>query len=226
MAKNKKTNKKITNKISVSSHSSKALTHSGLKTSCASKSSKSLLAITGISRASSATNSSVDPNVESVTNDERLENDDLDHSLTREPINLGVKNVRQILNCIKDSTLEVKDLILNECNIIYECKICTNLFRSLANFVAHKRIYCKNHFCERMLLFDSTHLHFNDEDDDNCDDNDIEDEELPNETNETNDEQTVHMLDPNTGSSPVIVSPVSSSATNSSTENVNPNKFK
>ena len=40
--------------------------------------------------------------------------------------------------------LQVVDVLLNECSIIYECKVCFNLFRSLANFISHKRTFCKN----------------------------------------------------------------------------------
>ncbi|XP_054166092.1 zinc finger protein 800-like [Oppia nitens] len=157
---------------------------------------------------------------DSVSNDDRYD-DNIDHSLTREPINLGVKNVRQILNCIKDSSVEVKDLILNECNIIYECKICTNLFRSLANFISHKRFYCKNHYCERMLLFDSTQIHFNDEEEemeDNCDDNDVVETVI-------HTQQTPEPEEAISGNTSLdIISPMSSSsATNSCVENVNPN---
>jgi hypothetical protein len=38
---------------------------------------------------------------------------------------------------------------LNECNLIYECKTCIGLFRSLANFVAHKRTFCRNKIRDR-----------------------------------------------------------------------------
>lgn len=41
---------------------------------------------------------------------------------------------------------QLQELLLNECTIIYECKICRNLFRSLANFISHKRIYCIKNF--------------------------------------------------------------------------------
>lgn len=34
-------------------------------------------------------------------------------------------------------------MLSNECDIVYECKVCRNLFRSLANFISHKRVYCK-----------------------------------------------------------------------------------
>ena len=39
---------------------------------------------------------------------------------------------------------QVVHVLLNECNIIYECKVCFNMFRSLANFISHKRSFCKN----------------------------------------------------------------------------------
>jgi hypothetical protein len=32
---------------------------------------------------------------------------------------------------------------LHECNVIYECRTCFNMFRSLCNFIAHKRSYCR-----------------------------------------------------------------------------------
>ncbi|XP_015791958.1 zinc finger protein 800 isoform X2 [Tetranychus urticae] len=83
--------------------------------------------------------------------------DDRDVSTIREPINLGTNNVRQILQCVHNGTPEIKDIILNECNIIYECRICRNLFRSLANLLSHKRFYCKDHQCENMLLFDDSY---------------------------------------------------------------------
>lgn len=41
---------------------------------------------------------------------------------------------------------QVRQLLANECDLIYECKVCRNVFRSLVNFISHKRIYCKNTF--------------------------------------------------------------------------------
>lgn len=38
--------------------------------------------------------------------------------------------------------------------MIYECKACRNIFRSLANFISHKRIYCRANFCT------TQHFHF------------------------------------------------------------------
>lgn len=46
-------------------------------------------------------------------------------------------------------TEEIRKVVLEECNIIYECKGCNNLFRSLANLVKHKRTYCTDHHRER-----------------------------------------------------------------------------
>lgn len=36
----------------------------------------------------------------------------------------------------------MKHLLNHECDLIYECKVCKSLFRSLLNFISHKRIYC------------------------------------------------------------------------------------
>lgn len=44
-------------------------------------------------------------------------------------------------------------MLANECDLIYECKVCRNVFRSLVNFISHKRIYCKDTF--------NSSVHFN-----------------------------------------------------------------
>lgn len=48
---------------------------------------------------------------------------------------------------------QIRNLLATECDIIYECKVCRNIFRSLANFISHKRIYCRNAF--------NSSIHFN-----------------------------------------------------------------
>lgn len=78
-----------------------------------------------------------------------------DHSVLQRPITLGTQNVKQILHCMSNGSREVKDVLLNECSILFECKVCRNLFRSLANLLAHKRIYCTEHLCETMSLCSS-----------------------------------------------------------------------
>ncbi|XP_013776064.1 zinc finger protein Xfin-like [Limulus polyphemus] len=89
---------------------------------------------------------------ESTNNNTSSNFEELDHSLLQTPLNLGTKDIRQILHCLQSGTREVRDIILNECSIIYECKVCRNMFRSLANLLAHKRFYCKKHLCESMVL--------------------------------------------------------------------------
>lgn len=79
-----------------------------------------------------------------------------DESLMVPPINTGSRGPRQILNVIRDGTSEARDIVLNECNIIFECRLCSNMFRSLPNFMAHKRLYCTDHLCSGMRLFDDT----------------------------------------------------------------------
>ncbi|XP_077517041.1 uncharacterized protein LOC144127921 isoform X1 [Amblyomma americanum] len=75
-----------------------------------------------------------------------------DHSVLQRPIALGVQGVRQIVQCMTGGSREVKDVLLNECNVLFECKVCRSLFRSLANLLAHKRVYCTQHLCEAMPL--------------------------------------------------------------------------
>lgn len=73
---------------------------------------------------------------------------EMDHSVLHKSIMLGTENARQVVQCILKGSSEVRSVLLNECNVLYECKVCRNLFRSLANLLAHKRIYCKEHVCE------------------------------------------------------------------------------
>ncbi|XP_050041201.1 uncharacterized protein [Dermacentor andersoni] len=75
-----------------------------------------------------------------------------DHSVLQRPIVLGVQGVRQIMQCMSSGSREVKDVLLNECSVLFECKVCRSLFRSLANLLAHKRVYCTQHLCEAMPL--------------------------------------------------------------------------
>lgn len=50
--------------------------------------------------------------------------------------------------------IQIRNLLSNECDLIYECKACRNIFRSLANFISHKRIYCRANFST------TQHFHF------------------------------------------------------------------
>ncbi|XP_033726828.1 LOW QUALITY PROTEIN: mucin-4-like [Pecten maximus] len=70
----------------------------------------------------------------------------IDFSVISMAIEAGHKMVQQILNCVHYGTPEVRNLMYNECDFIVECRVCHNLFRSIPNFVAHKRIYCTAEF--------------------------------------------------------------------------------
>ncbi|KAL9891609.1 uncharacterized protein ACN2A1_007580 [Glossina fuscipes fuscipes] len=75
-----------------------------------------------------------------------MDNDNLseeDISLTRQPLRTALTGFREAKNAFENGTEEVRRLLLQECSLIYECHVCRNLFRSLANFITHKRIYCK-----------------------------------------------------------------------------------
>lgn len=51
---------------------------------------------------------------------------------------------------------QLRKLLSRECDLIYECKVCRNIFRSLTNFISHKRVYCRGSFNA------SDHFHFRD----------------------------------------------------------------
>uniref|UniRef100_A0A8D8WF20 Zinc finger protein 800 n=1 Tax=Cacopsylla melanoneura TaxID=428564 RepID=A0A8D8WF20_9HEMI len=52
-------------------------------------------------------------------------------------------HVSELLN---SGTKEIQDVLKLECALIYECKVCRGLFRSIINFVIHKRKYCVTKF--------------------------------------------------------------------------------
>ncbi|RZF39207.1 hypothetical protein LSTR_LSTR012949 [Laodelphax striatellus] len=69
-----------------------------------------------------------------------------DNSVLRPPLETSVAGLRQAVRLFETSTPEVVHLMSFECDIIYECRVCKNLFRSVANFISHKRIYCTRRF--------------------------------------------------------------------------------
>lgn len=69
-----------------------------------------------------------------------------DTSLLRPSIKTSVTGVRQVISALEAGTREVRGYLLNEVNIVYECKVCFNMFRSVANLTAHKRSYCIERF--------------------------------------------------------------------------------
>ncbi|XP_063843680.1 uncharacterized protein LOC135090657 [Scylla paramamosain] len=65
----------------------------------------------------------------------------------------GVVNVAELLLTATD---EVRKLILNECDMVLQCKVCKILFSSVDNFLTHKRIYCQEEFADRTLFHRAT----------------------------------------------------------------------
>jgi len=41
--------------------------------------------------------------------------------------------MKQAVHSLETGSLEVKRVLLNEANLIYECKVCLGMFRSIAN---------------------------------------------------------------------------------------------
>ncbi|KAJ2952137.1 hypothetical protein O0L34_g4416 [Tuta absoluta] len=70
----------------------------------------------------------------------------IDFAVLRKPIPTSVTGFAQARKIFDLATEELKDLLANECDLMYECKVCRNIFRSLANFISHKRVYCKEKF--------------------------------------------------------------------------------
>ncbi|XP_066583445.1 zinc finger protein 800 isoform X2 [Prorops nasuta] len=69
-----------------------------------------------------------------------------DLSELHKPIDISVSSLFQVTKLFETGSNEVKAILSRECDIVYECRICRSLFRSLANFISHKRIYCTNKF--------------------------------------------------------------------------------
>lgn len=80
------------------------------------------------------------------------QSEDEDISVLRTPIQIHGKTVDHILNGIHYGTPELRNLLLEECDIIFECKVCRALFRDMPNFIAHKRRYCEK------SIFEINHL--------------------------------------------------------------------
>ena len=55
-------------------------------------------------------------------------------------------NLFQVIHALECGTGEVKEVLLEEINLMYECKTCFAVFRSVANLIAHKRTFCKGRY--------------------------------------------------------------------------------
>eukprot|EP00092_Neocalanus_flemingeri_P001163 GFUD01001239.1.p1 GENE.GFUD01001239.1~~GFUD01001239.1.p1 ORF type:complete len:800 (-),score=164.28 GFUD01001239.1:208-2607(-) len=87
-----------------------------------------------------------------------------DLSQLKPPIKTSVSGTRQVIHAMETATGEVKSFLLNEINLMYECKTCLSVFRSLANLIAHKRTFCKgkyqdtHHFYQDKEGLDATEM--------------------------------------------------------------------
>ncbi|KAK5650805.1 hypothetical protein RI129_001834 [Pyrocoelia pectoralis] len=70
-------------------------------------------------------------------------NEQIDLSHIGKTIHTSLFGLRQVLALFETATEEVQAYITYECDIMYECRICRTIFRSLANFILHKRNYCQ-----------------------------------------------------------------------------------
>ena len=69
-----------------------------------------------------------------------------DLSQLKSPIKTSLSGTKQVIHALECGTGEVKEYLLEEINLMYECKTCFSVFRSIANLVAHKRTFCKSKF--------------------------------------------------------------------------------
>jgi len=64
-----------------------------------------------------------------------------DLSILKPPILTTITGMKQAVHSLETGSLEVKRVLLNEANLIYECKVCLGMFRSIANLGNLKEKY-------------------------------------------------------------------------------------
>ncbi|XP_017130870.1 zinc finger protein 800 [Drosophila elegans] len=74
--------------------------------------------------------------------EEQMDHNGDDISLLQRPLRTAHAGFEEARRAYEDGTTEVRQLLSLECSLIYECKVCRNMFRSLANFISHKRVFC------------------------------------------------------------------------------------
>ena len=74
----------------------------------------------------------------------------VDESSLRRPsaVGRGHQGAAQLLQCLRAGTAEVRQLMLSECDVIFECRVCRALYRALPDFLRHKRNYCTSWSCD------------------------------------------------------------------------------
>ncbi|KAH8292982.1 hypothetical protein KR054_002874 [Drosophila jambulina] len=74
--------------------------------------------------------------------EQQMDHNGDDISLLQRPLRTAHTGFEEARRAYEDGTSEVRQLLSLECSLIYECKVCRNMFRSLANFISHKRVFC------------------------------------------------------------------------------------
>ncbi|KAI5755569.1 hypothetical protein M8J77_018032 [Diaphorina citri] len=69
-----------------------------------------------------------------------------DESIMNVAMTSSANDLVHVSELLTSGTKEIQDVLKHECMLIYECKVCRGLFRSIINFVIHKRKYCVNKF--------------------------------------------------------------------------------
>lgn len=69
-----------------------------------------------------------------------------DLSQLHPPIDISDSTLYRVSKILENGSDEVRSILAYECDLVYECRICRSLFRSLVNFISHKRVYCKEKF--------------------------------------------------------------------------------
>ncbi|OQR79424.1 ribonucleases P/MRP protein subunit POP1-like [Tropilaelaps mercedesae] len=72
----------------------------------------------------------------------------VDVAVLEQPLNLGGSDAVVLAKALRNGTAEIQHVLINECSVVLECRVCRALFRSLANLLAHKRHYCRASYAE------------------------------------------------------------------------------
>ena len=82
-----------------------------------------------------------------------------DLSQLKSPIKTSLSGTKQVIHALECGTGEVKEYLLEEINLMYECKTCFSVFRSIANLVAHKRSFCTSKYASLHHVYDDKGPH-------------------------------------------------------------------
>lgn len=76
----------------------------------------------------------------------KLDPKNLDLSELQKPIKISASSLKDAAKLLETGTPEMKNLLSHEVNLLYECRICRSIFRSLVNLISHKRAFCRQKY--------------------------------------------------------------------------------